>query len=294
MVQNIERSNFFLITFCLWFCLLCTTPCLGAATGASLKESGRTLIRMETTQGPITLKLYDETPRHKANFLKVVSRGVLDSTLFHRVINRFMIQGGDPDSKHAADTATLGNGDLGYTVEAEFVKSLFHRRGVLAAAREGDDVNPRKASSACQFYIVTGRIFTEPQLRTLEERINHRLIVPILDSLVAVYGRRAGVWKSKSKPGDSLLLQKLRVVLLPLARHVVRMQGRLLTFTPEQVQAYTTVGGAPHLDGSYTVFGEVIEGMDVVDRIQRVSTDKNDRPLENIRILRVFRLSEKE
>ena len=196
------------------------------------------VVRMYTTAGNIDLKLYNETPGHRDNFLRLVRENVYDSLLFHRVISDFMIQGGDPMSRNAVKGELLGEGDLGYTVEAEFMPELlFHKRGALAAAREGDDVNPQKASSASQFYIVWGRVFTQEKLREYEKS----------------YGLR---------------------------------MGREINVTPEQEAVYTTIGGTPHLDGEYTVFGEVVNGLDVVDSIQRVACDSNDRPLEDVRIIR--------
>ena len=197
------------------------------------------MVRMHTTAGVIELRLYDETPKHRDNFIKLVEEQSFDSLLFHRVIKDFMIQGGDPTSKNAPAGALLGEGDLGYTVEAEFMPQVhFHRRGVLAAAREGDDVNPTKASSASQFYIVWGTVYTKEQLAAFKE----------------FYKRRT---------------------------------GRELALTPEQEAAYTTVGGTPHLDGEYTVFGEVVSGLDVVEKIQNAVCDINDRPIDDIRILKV-------
>ncbi len=203
------------------------------------KSAAPAKVRMHTTAGVIDLCLYDETPKHRDNFLKLVEEQQFDSLLFHRVIKDFMIQGGDPTSKHAPAGTLLGEGDLGYTIEAEFMPDKhFHRRGVLAAAREGDMVNPAKASSASQFYIVWGQVYTKEQLENFKE------------------------------------FYKLRM-------------GKELKLTAEQEEAYTTVGGTPHLDGEYTVFGEVISGLDVVERIQNVACDGNDRPLEDVRILKV-------
>lgn len=194
-------------------------------------------VRMHTTAGVIDLCLYEETPGHRDNFIKLVKEHRYDSLLFHRVIKDFMIQGGDPASKGAPAGVLLGEGDLGYTVDAEFMpQKHFHRRGVLAAAREGDDVNPTKASSAIQFYIVWGKVYTKEQLQAFKE----------------YYKRRT---------------------------------GRELVITPEQEAVYTTVGGTPHLDGEYTVFGEVVSGLEVVESIQGVACDGNDRPLEDVRIL---------
>ena len=196
---------------------------------------------LETTKGTIELKLYDATPLHRDNFRNLVREGAYDSLLFHRVIKDFMIQGGDPDSKNAAPGQLLGEGDRPYTVPAEFRldEGIFHRRGVLAAAREGDDVNPEQRSSAMQFYIVWGRVFDDVGLYQMQERLE---------------GRTGGKVK----------------------------------LTPEMREVYKTIGGTPHLDGQYTVFGEVVSGLDVVDAIQQVATDENDRPLEDVSIIRAY------
>lgn len=197
------------------------------------------MVRMFTTAGVVDMKLYDETPAHRDNFVKLVKNHQYDSLLFHRVIKDFMIQGGDPASKNAVPGELLGEGDLGYTVEAEFMPELhFHRRGALAAAREGDDVNPSKASSACQFYIVWGKVYTKEQLESYMEWYKQRT-------------------------------------------------GKEMNVTPEQFEVYTTVGGTPHLDGDYTVFGEVVKGLEVVEAIQNVKCDENDRPLRDVRIIKM-------
>ena len=209
------------------------------AVMASCSSKKEYMVRMFTTAGVVDVKLYDETPKHRDNFVKLVKEQRYDSLLFHRVIRNFMIQCGDPDSKYAAPGKLLGEGDLGYTVEPEFMPELhFHRRGALAAAREGDDVNPTKASSASQFYIVWGNVFTKEQL----------------DRLKTQYKQRT---------------------------------GKDITITPEQLEVYTTIGGTPHLDGDYTVFGEVVKGLEVVDAIQNVKCDENDRPLRDVRIIKM-------
>ena len=205
----------------------------------SQADNSTSTVRMHTTAGVIELRLYDGTPKHRDNFLKLVNEDRLDSLLFHRVIKDFMIQGGDPDSKNAPAGAALGSGGLGYTVEAEIMPDkYFHRRGALAAARTGDAINPTKASSSCQFYIVWGTQYTVEQLAGYKEQYK-------------------------------------------------RMTGKDLLFTPEQVDAYTTVGGTPFLDGEYTVFGEVVSGLDVVEKIQDAACDRSDRPFDDIRILNV-------
>ena len=241
-----------------------------------------TKLKIETSAGDITVKLYNETPKHRDNFIKLVKEGVYDSTLFHRVIKQFMIQAGDPDSKNASDTAMLGSGDVGYTIPAEFNPKFFHKKGVLAAARQGDDVNPEKASSGCQFYIVTGRKFTEPQLLGMENKINEQHEEALFDSLARQHMKE--IYKMR-KAGDNAGLLELQDTLEAQARELADKEEKF-RFTPEQIKAYSTVGGAPHLDGSYTVFGEVTEGMDVVENIEIAKTNRADRPVENIRILK--------
>lgn len=251
-------------------------------TNHHMENEKRTLVKLETTMGNITVALYNETPKHRDNFIKLVKEGVYDSTLFHRVIKQFMIQAGDPDSKNASDTAMLGSGDVGYTIPAEFNPKFFHKKGVLAAARQGDDVNPEKASSGCQFYIVTGRKFTEPQLLGMENKINEQREEALFDSLARQHMKE--IYKMR-KAGDNAGLLELQDTLEAQARELADKEEKF-RFTPEQIKAYSTIGGAPHLDGSYTVFGEVTEGMEVVDNIEIAKTNRADRPIENIRILK--------
>ena len=247
-----------------------------------MENENRTLVKLETTMGNITVALYNETPKHRDNFIKLVKEGVYDSTLFHRVIKQFMIQAGDPDSKSASDTAMLGSGDVGYTIPAEFNPKFFHKKGVLAAARQGDDVNPEKASSGCQFYIVTGRKFTEPQLLGMENKINEQREEALFDSLARQHMKE--IYKMR-KAGDNAGLLELQDTLEAQARELADKEEKF-RFTPEQIQAYSTIGGAPHLDGSYTIFGEVTEGMEVVNNIEIAKTNRADRPVVDIRILK--------
>ena len=195
-------------------------------------------VLLETTAGNIRIALSDLTPIHRDNFIRLVNEHFYDSLLFHRVIKGFMIQGGDPKSRHAEPGALLGDGDVDYTLDPEFrTPQLYHRRGMVAMAREGDIVNPLRKSSGCQFYIVWGKTFASKDLEAMQVR---------LDSMT---------------------------------NHQVQI-------TPEMFQDYRRIGGTPHLDGQYTVFGEVIEGLDVVDRIQQVFTDDYDRPVDDVRIIR--------
>ena len=272
-----------ILLICLAFIAL--TACSAGSkkqTNHHMENEKRTLVKLETTMGNITVALYNETPKHRDNFIKLVKEGVYDSTLFHRVIKQFMIQAGDPDSKNASDTAMLGSGGVGYTIPAEFNPKFFHKKGVLAAARQGDDVNPEKASSGCQFYIVTGRKFTEPQLLGMENKINEQHEEALFDNLARQHMKE--IYKMR-KAGDNAGLLELQDTLEAQARELADKEEKF-RFTPEQIKAYSTVGGAPHLDGSYTVFGEVTEGMEVVENIEIAKTNRADRPVENIRILK--------
>jgi peptidyl-prolyl cis-trans isomerase B (cyclophilin B) len=204
----------------------------------SVAQTSTTEVLFETTEGNIRIALYDETPLHRDNFLKLTRMHVYDSLLFHRVIKNFMIQSGDTNSKNAKPGQRLGTGDFDYTQEPEFrLPQIIHRRGCVAMAREPDAVNPEMRSSACQFYIVWGKRFSSAEIEKAQER---------LDTMT--HGR--------------------------------------VKLTPEMIKVYKSVGGTPHLDGQYTVFGEVTEGLDVVERIQKAETDEFDRPFEDIRILR--------
>ena len=275
-------SNKILLIFLAFIALTACSAGSKKQTNHHMENEKRTLVKLETTMGNITVALYNETPKHRDNFIKLVKEGVYDSTLFHRVIKQFMIQAGDPDSKNASDTAMLGSGDVGYTIPAEFNPKFFHKKGVLAAARQGDDVNPEKASSGCQFYIVTGRKFTEPQLLGMENKINEQREEALFDSLARQHMKE--IYKMR-KAGDNAGLLELQDTLEAQARELADKEEKF-RFTPEQIKAYSTIGGAPHLDGSYTVFGEVTEGMEVVDNIEIAKTNRADRPIENIRILK--------
>ena len=257
-----------------------------AACGAGSKKSNdmekRTQVKIETTMGDIVVELYNETPKHRDNFIKLAKEGVYDSTLFHRVIRQFMIQAGDPESKTANDTAMLGGGDVGYTIPAEFVPKFFHKKGALAAARMGDDVNPNRESSGCQFYIVTGRKFRESQLLDMAGQKNNARLDTLFNQLVRKHMKE--IYKLR-KAGDDAALMELQDSLEAQAYALYKEEEPFM-FTPEQLAAYSTIGGAPHLDGAYTVFGQVVSGMDTVEKIEGTKTGKADRPVENVRILK--------
>jgi cyclophilin family peptidyl-prolyl cis-trans isomerase len=213
------------LTLCLAIVLSSLTLSFGQNETAGDTSKSR-MVEITTDFGKIKIRLYDETPLHRDNFIKLASEGFYDSLLFHRVINGFMIQGGDPNSKTAAPEAMLGSGDVGYKIPAELKPNLFHKKGVLAAAR---DNNPEKASSGCQFYIVQGKVYTDEELNQFETRMNYK-------------------------------------------------------YTPEERNAYKTIGGTPFLDRNYTVYGEVVEGLDVVDKIAAVKTKPGDRPVADVRM----------
>lgn len=189
---------------------------------------------IETNHGKMQIQLYDETPMHCENFLKLVNEEFYNGQLFHRVIKNFMIQAGDPNTKNAQPGVLYGSGGPSYTIPAEFVPVYFHKKGALAAARQGDNVNPQKESSGSQFYIVQGKKFSDEELNAFEQR------------------------------------------------------GLHIPFTPEQREIYKTIGGSPHLDYSYTVFGEVIEGLEVIDKIASLPTDPNNRPIQDAKILKMY------
>lgn len=234
-------------------------------------------VKIKTTLGDITVRLYDETPIHRDNFLKLAKEGFYDGTLFHRVIKDFMIQGGDPDSKGAPAGKQLGVGDVGYTLEAEIKPELIHKRGALAAARQSDEVNPERRSSGCQFYIVWGQKYNEGQVRQLQKQLEMQQLQNVFNGLVNE--RRAEIMQMR-RDRDRAGLQELQNELEALAHAEVKAHPASLT--EAQKQAYTTVGGTPHLDGQYTVFGEVVEGLDIVEMIQNTATGRGDRPKDDI------------
>ncbi len=234
-----------------------------------------------TTAGNLKIRLYDDTPLHRDNFLKLAKEGYYDGVLFHRVINDFMVQTGDPESKEAPAGTMLGSGGPGYTIPAEIVyPKHYHKYGALAAARTGDDMNPERKSSGSQFYIVTGKKFIPQQLARMEEMSVQKQLQTYFMNLQR---QHMDTIKQLRFAKDSVGLENLRQELIKETEANVKP----VTMTEEQVRDYTTVGGTPHLDGQYTVFGEVLEGMDVVEKIQKSQTDSHDRPVEDIRIISI-------
>lgn len=249
------------------------------------KNKKEDMISISTPYGEIVVKLYDKTMRHHQNFLLLAETGYYDSVLFHRVINGFMIQGGDPDSKHAVKGQFLGDGDTTYTLPFEYVPEYIHKRGVLAAARENDDINPGKESSGSQFYIVQGKKFTDEELNAVELKVERRNKQYILLNILKKQSDSTA-YKEFKRFVDSRDTASIRRVIDSYHQAVEAEYLRTKPFrlTNEQRNIYRTIGGAPHLDGAYTVFGEVVSGMDIVDRIAAVKTDTNDRPLQDIRM----------
>ena len=232
-------------------------------------------VKIQTTLGDIVVRLYDETPIHRENFMKLVKEGYYDGTLFHRVIKDFMIQGGDPDSKGAPAGKMLGVGGPDYTLEAEIRDGLFHKRGALAAARQGDEVNPQRRSSGSQFYIVWGQVYNEGQLRQFSKQLRMQKVQTVFNDLAASHRDEImQMRRDRNRAG----LQELQEKLVAEAESKVDKSG----MTDEQLKIYSTIGGTPHLDGQYTVFGEVEEGLDVVEMIQNSATGRGDRPVDDI------------
>lgn len=239
-------------------------------------------VAVKTTMGDFTVLLYGDTPRHRDNFVRLVKEGYYDSTLFHRVIKDFMIQAGDPDSRTAKPGQALGAGGPDYKIDAEIVyPKHFHKRGALAAARQGDQVNPLKKSSGSQFYIVTGRKSSEAEMEQLGNMLKNKQLQTIFNRLAMEH--RDSIIAMQQR-GDRQGLEALQQKLIKQTE-AEAAGAAAPTVTPEMREAYTTVGGAPHLDGDYTVFGEVVDGMDTIDRIEKAQTDGRDRPTDDIRIL---------
>ena len=257
----------------------------GAASSKNAKvkaDGNETKVLIKTTVGDITIKLYNETPQHRDNFIKLVEEHFYDGILFHRVIKDFMVQAGDPESKDAEKGAQLGAGGPGYTIPAEFVyPKYFHKRGALSAARQADQVNPERNSSGSQFYIVTGKTYNKYELQDLEKQLRQKQGQGIFDRLVA---QNMDSIMSMQMAGDNDGIMKLQNDLNLKTNQIIREQGPF-KFTEEQVDAYMSDGGTPFLDNDYTVFGEVIDGMKAVYKIEQAGTDMNDRPRKDIKII---------
>lgn len=252
---------------------------------ASCSHSGKTgkqkgpIVLVKTEYGDMKVLLYNETPQHRDNFLKLVKQGFYNGLLFHRVIPEFMIQGGDPNSRDAEPGQMLGNGGPGYTLPAEFRPDLIHKKGALAAARLGDQANPEKRSSGSQFYIVEGKVFTPEALDSLETLRTQREAQTIYRRL---FMKNADSVRILQEQGKQIEYADMLDRLEKQAQDSAALHP--FHFTKLQRETYTTIGGVPHLDGNYTVFGEVIEGLNVIDSIAHVKTDDHDRPLADVKM----------
>jgi peptidylprolyl isomerase len=276
--------------------LLIVTICLALTKQVFSQKD--TLIEIKTSQGNIVVKLYEKTPLHRANFIRLVKKGFYDSLIFHRIIPTFMIQGGDPDSKRAASGAMLGNGGPGYTIPAEILPEYFHKKGALAGARLGDDVNPTKASSGSQFYLVQGKVFTEAELNQMAQRMSNMKRQQNGQKLYQEYMNRpenAALLRTVIRLQQAQNRDSLELVSKTAIEYVNSQLQAIpdFSFTPEQIKAYSTLGGAPHLDGGYTVFGEVVEGLDVIDKIATIDRDSNDRPKNDVRMFPSLKIIKK-
>lgn len=268
------RVTFSILVFVTFF------SCTNNRTSNTTKEN-RNTIEMQTDYGNVIIELYNETPLHRDNFTKLAEEGAFDSLLFHRVINEFMIQTGDPESRTALPGDTLGNGDLPYTVQAEFVPSLFHKKGALGAARNS---NPERASSSMQFYIVQGNFFNDSLLINADNRINTWLAEHYFTN-DSVNKPLVDAMQKASENDDNELYRLLNDSLNNLAKDYHNFEK--YTIPEEHRNIYKTVGGTPHLDQNYTVFGQVIKGIEIVDSIAAVQTGVFDRPVRDVRIKKV-------
>jgi len=258
--------------------------CISCAGSGTTDDAGENrIVRVETPYGNIDIMLFNETPLHRDNFIKLIENGFYEDLLFHRVIENFMIQGGDPDSKNATGDSQPGSGGPGYTIPAEIHNHLYHRKGALAAARLGDNANPARESSGSQFYIVHGSLFTDHQLDEMEQRI-HAMEERDFTS------RHFRLLEKEYLDRDEVPNYEAISVRIEELLNEYFSSDNLFMFSDEMREAYTTVGGAPHLDGSYTVFGQVTEGFEVIDKIASVGTNSAARPREDIKMnIRIIR-----
>ena len=270
-----------MVAFTLMSCSASNAEGSASAPAKGKTDNKMTKVKLETTLGDIVVELYNETPQHRDNFIKLVKEGYYNGVLFHRVIKDFMIQTGDGNSKNAGPETTLGDGDPGYTIEAEFVyPKYFHKRGALAAARTPDQMNPERRSSGSQFYIVTGKIFSSEVLKQMIQNKAKRVKE---ETVVRLVTENSAKIKQMQENQDNAGMMALQNEIIQQAQ---AKADSLTKLTDEQMDAYTSIGGTPHLDGEYTVFGEVVSGMDVVDKIQNTTTGRNDRPTVDIKIVK--------
>jgi cyclophilin family peptidyl-prolyl cis-trans isomerase len=232
-------------------------------------------IKVITDKGEIVIRLYNQTPKHRDNIIKLASEKFYDGQIFHRIINNFVVQGGDPTTKQAQPDTLYGNADSGYLIDAEIVDTLIHKRGAVGMAREGDDINPEKKSSGSQFYIVKGKVLTNQQLDELEKKRDSQNKSKLYQKLIT---EKIAEQKNQSKIDTVSISLDVSAAIDSLWEKYPKFK-----FSEKQRKVYTTIGGIPHLDGNYTVFGEVVKGMNIVDELSSVPTGKNDRPIQDIK-----------
>ncbi|MDX2444061.1 MAG: peptidylprolyl isomerase [Bacteroidales bacterium] len=249
-----------------------------ACSSSKKVDNKEQLVLIETNMGNIKVKLYNQTPLHRDNFIKLVDERFYNGVLFHRVIDNFMIQAGDPDSRSTKGGEQLGSGDVDYTIIAEIQPEFFHKKGALAAARQGDQVNPEKKSSGAQFYIVEGQTLTDEDFDQIENRINSM-------SKKGTFFKFVEEEKDRAMENDSVFDYSKIQQEAALKTEEVFANTEPYKISEEHREVYKTIGGTPHLDQNYTVFGEVVEGLDVVEKIAEVKTDQGDRPVENVIVI---------
>jgi len=241
----------------------------------NLKKDESRIVKISTEKGDIIVKLYDYTPKHRDNFIKLSQDKFFDGQIFHRVIDNFVVQGGDPKTKHSVSDTLYGNDDSGYLIDAEIIDTLIHKRGALGMAREGDEINPEKKSSGSQFYLVKGKIFTDQQLDELEKKRDLQNKSKLYKK---IFNEKLLAQKSQGNIDTISIALDMSVSFDSIWEKYPKYK-----FSEKQRKVYKTIGGIPHLDGNYTVFGEVIQGKEIVDEISKVQTDLNDRPVKDIK-----------
>lgn len=241
---------------------------------ATKKDDSR-IVKISTDKGEIIVKLYNYTPKHRDNFIRLSQEKFFDGQIFHRVIDNFVVQGGDPKTKHSVPDTLYGNNDSGYLIDAEIIDTVYHKRGALGMAREGDDINPDKKSSGSQFYLVKGKVFTDQQLDELEKKKDLQNKSKLYKK---IFNEKLLDQKNKGKVDTLSIALDMSVSFDSIWEKYPKYK-----FSEKQRKLYKTIGGIPNLDGNYTVFGEVIKGMEIVDEISRVQTDLNDRPLKDVK-----------